>query len=54
VPPKIEELRVCTRAVIEENVLLLDADPENFSDRKNIPLVRNEAKVEPANGVEQP
>lgn len=35
-PPKIEELRVCTRAVIEENVLLLDADPENFSDRKNI------------------
>ena len=39
-PPEIEELRVRARAFIEENVLPLEADPENFSEHENIPLER--------------
>ena len=39
-PPEIEELRVRTRAFVEENVLPLEADSENFSDHENIPLAR--------------
>jgi acyl-CoA dehydrogenase len=39
-PPEIENLRVRTRAFIEEHVLPLEADPENFSEHENIPLKR--------------
>ncbi len=39
-PPDIEELRMRRRAFIEENVLPLEADPEDFSDHENIPLAR--------------
>ncbi len=38
--PEIEELRVRTRAFVEENVLPLEADSENFSEHENIPLER--------------
>jgi hypothetical protein len=38
--PGIENLRARTRAFIEDNVLPLEADPENFSDHENIPLAR--------------
>ena len=38
-PPEIEELRQRTRSFIEENVLPLEADPQNFSEHENIPLV---------------
>ena len=38
--PEIEELRVRTRTFIEENVLPLEADEENFSEHENIPLAR--------------
>src|ERR1700730_10878660 len=39
-PPEIEDLRQRTRAFIEEHVLPLEADPENFSEYENIPLAR--------------
>jgi acyl-CoA dehydrogenase len=39
-PPDIENLRVRTRAFIEEHVLPLESDPENFSEHENIPLAR--------------
>src|SRR3984885_12967906 len=39
-PPEIEQLRLRTRAFIEEHVLPLEADPVNFSDHENIPLKR--------------
>src|SRR6202050_5487327 len=38
--PEIEDLRQRTRAFIEEHVLPLEADPQNFSDHENIPLAR--------------
>src|SRR5277367_4654502 len=38
--PEIENLRLRTRAFIEEHVLPLEADPENFSEHENIPLQR--------------
>src|SRR5882672_2925028 len=39
-PPEIEDLRRRTRAFVEEHVLPLEADPENFSEHENIPLPR--------------
>src|SRR5262245_1140106 len=39
-PPEIEDLRQRTRAFIEEHVLPLESDPENFSEHENIPLAR--------------
>jgi len=36
--PEIEELRLRTRSFVADNVLPLEADPENFSDHENIPL----------------
>jgi len=38
--PEIEDLRQRTRAFIEQNVLPLEADPQNFSEHENIPLAR--------------
>jgi acyl-CoA dehydrogenase len=38
--PEIEDIRVRTRAFIEEHVLPLEADPANFSEHENIPLDR--------------
>ncbi len=38
--PEIEDLRVRTRAFVEEHVLPLEADPANFSEHENIPLER--------------
>ena len=35
--PEIENLRLRTRAFIEEHVLPLEADPKNFSEHENIP-----------------
>jgi acyl-CoA dehydrogenase len=35
-----EDLRVRTRAFVEEHVLPLESDPENFSEHENIPLER--------------
>jgi acyl-CoA dehydrogenase len=39
-PPEIEDLRVRTRAFVEEHVLPLEADPANFSEEENIPSER--------------
>jgi acyl-CoA dehydrogenase len=39
-PPEIEDLRLRTRAFVEEHVLPLEADPQNFSEHENIPLER--------------
>ena len=39
-PPEIEDIRLRVRAFIEEHVLPLEADPENFSDYENIPEER--------------
>jgi acyl-CoA dehydrogenase len=39
-PPEIESIRVRTRAFIEEHVLPLESDAENFSEHENIPLAR--------------
>jgi len=36
-PPEIEDLRVRTRAFIEEHVLPLESDPASFSEHENIP-----------------
>ena len=38
--PEIEDIRVRTRAFIEEHVLPLESDPANFSEHENIPLAR--------------
>jgi acyl-CoA dehydrogenase len=38
--PEIEDLRQRTRAFVEQNVLPLESDPENFSEHENIPLAR--------------
>ena len=38
--PEIEDIRVRTRAFVEEHVLPLEADPKNFSEHENIPLDR--------------
>ncbi len=46
--PDIEDLRLRTRAFIAENVLPLEADPENFSDHENIPHARLEPVREKA------
>jgi acyl-CoA dehydrogenase len=39
-PPEIEDLRVRVRAFIDEHVLPLESDRENFSEHENIPLER--------------
>src|SRR5580704_6490257 len=39
-PPEIEQLRLRTRAFVEEHVLPLEADPQNFTEHENIPLSR--------------
>jgi acyl-CoA dehydrogenase len=39
-PPEIEGLRLRVRAFVEEHVLPLEADPENFSEHENIPEAR--------------
>ena len=38
--PEIEDLRLRTRAFIEEHVLPLEADPKNFAEHENIPDAR--------------
>ena len=38
--PEIEDLRLRVRAFVEEHVLPLEADPENFSEHENIPEQR--------------
>ena len=38
--PEIEDIRVRTRAFVEEHVLPLEADPANFAEHENIPLDR--------------
>src|SRR5438270_7304525 len=38
--PEVEDLRQRTRAFIEQNVLPLESDPQNFSEHENIPLSR--------------
>ena len=35
--PEIEDLRLRVRAFVEEHVLPLEADPQNFSEHENIP-----------------
>ena len=35
--PEIENLRVRTRAFVEEHVLPLESDPANFAEHENIP-----------------
>src|SRR5215468_9420247 len=39
-PPEIEDIRVRTRAFVEEHVLPLETDPASFSEHENIPLAR--------------
>src|ERR1700752_840188 len=38
--PELEDLRKRVGAFVEEHVLPLEADPQNFSDHENIPLDR--------------
>src|SRR6478672_8613878 len=38
--PEIEDIRLRVRAFVEEYVLPLEADPENFSEHENIPEAR--------------
>ena len=40
--PEIEDLRVRTRAFVDEHVLPLESDERNFSDHENIPHERLE------------
>ena len=47
-PPEIEDLRQRTRAFVEQHVLPLEANPENFSEHENIPLDRIEPVQEKA------
>ena len=47
--PEIEDIRLRVRAFIEEHVLPLEADPQNFTEHENIPearlaVVRDKAK----------
>src|SRR5689334_15251077 len=35
--PEIEDLRLRVRSFVEEHVLPLEADPQNFSEHENIP-----------------
>jgi acyl-CoA dehydrogenase len=46
--PQIEELRLRVSAFVEQHVLPLEAEPENFSDHENIPLARLAAVQEKA------
>jgi acyl-CoA dehydrogenase len=46
--PEIEELRLRVSAFVEQHVLPLEAEPENFSDHENIPLARLAAVQEKA------
>jgi acyl-CoA dehydrogenase len=39
-PPELEDIRLRTRAFVEEHVLPLEKDPQNFSDHDNIPEER--------------
>ena len=39
-PPEIESIRLRVRAFVEEHVLPLEADPENFTEHENIPHER--------------
>jgi acyl-CoA dehydrogenase len=39
-PPELEDLRLRVGAFVDEHVLPLEADPENFSAHENIPLPR--------------
>jgi acyl-CoA dehydrogenase len=39
-PPEIENIRLRTREFVEQHVLPLEDDPENFSEHENIPLER--------------
>src|SRR5712691_9740558 len=39
-PPEIEDLRLRVRAFVDEHVLPLESDPQNFSEHENIPLDR--------------
>src|SRR5277367_692538 len=39
-PPEFEDLRRRTRAFVDEHVLPLEADRQNFSEHENIPLSR--------------
>jgi acyl-CoA dehydrogenase len=39
-PPEIEDIRVRTRAFVEEHVLPIESDPASFSEHENIPLER--------------
>jgi len=39
-PPEIEDLRVRVRAFVDEHVLPLEGDKENFSEHENIPAER--------------
>src|ERR1035437_2867910 len=38
--PEIESIRLRVRAFVEEHVLPLEADPENFTEHENIPEAR--------------
>jgi acyl-CoA dehydrogenase len=38
--PEIEDIRLRVRAFVEEHVLPLESDPENFTDHENIPEAR--------------
>ena len=38
--PRVEDLRLRVRSFVEEHVLPLEADPENFSEHENIPEAR--------------
>src|SRR3990172_8359342 len=38
--PEIEDIRLRTRAFVEEHVLPLEADPANFAEEENIPAER--------------
>ena len=37
-PPEIEDIRLRTRAFVEEHVLPLEADPGNYDEHENIRL----------------
>jgi acyl-CoA dehydrogenase len=39
-PSEIEDLRLRVSAFVDEHVLPLEADPQNFSEHENIPLLR--------------
>lgn len=46
--PEVEDIRLRVRAFVEEHVLPLEADPENFTDYENIPHDRLEPVREKA------